>query len=192
MKKSFIYITLISLFLVSCDLLNTRDPEDPDKLGSSNIPATSPQVLLQNLKSSMEEKITENYLACLVDSSFLRKKFQFIPATGSITQYPVLNVWNLSSERQYFNNLKANLSQGANISLKFNNEVNTPLGDSAIYSFDYILQISSNNLTFAGQYSGSALLKIFLDSRNQWVIVDWQDIKKDNFLCWSDLKGRTY
>jgi len=35
-------------------------------------------------------------------------------------------------------------------------------------------------------------LKIFLDSRNQWVIVDWQDIKKENLLCWSDLKGRTY
>jgi hypothetical protein len=192
MIKNILYITFLSAFLISCDLLTTRDPEDPDKLGSSNIPATSPQVLLQNLKSSMEEKILENYLACLVDSSFLKKKFQFVPATGSVTQYPVLNIWDLSSERQYFNNLKSNLSQGANISLQFINAVNTPLGDSAIYSLDYTLQITSNNLTFAGQYSGSALLKIFLDSRNQWVIVDWQDIKKENLLCWSDLKGRTY
>ncbi|MDQ7816794.1 MAG: hypothetical protein RDU14_07170 [Melioribacteraceae bacterium] len=192
MIKNILYITFLSAILISCDLLTTRDPEDPDKLGSSNIPATSPQVLLQNLKSSMEEKILENYLACLVDSSFLKKKFQFVPATGSVTQYPVLNIWDLSSERQYFNNLKSNLSQGANISLQFINAVNTPLGDSAIYSLDYTLQITSNNLTFAGQYSGSALLKIFLDSRNQWVIVDWQDIKKENLLCWSDLKGRTY
>lgn len=192
MKKKIIYIVSLSLILVSCDLITTRNPEDPDKLGSTNVPATSPQVLIRNLKSSMEEKISENYIACLVDSSFLRKKFQFIPAAGSITQYPVLNIWNISSERQYFNNLKSNLSQGANISLQIMSEVHTPMGDSAIYSFDYTLQITSNNLTFAGQYSGSVHLKVFLDSRNQWVIVDWQDIKKENLLCWSDLKGRTY
>lgn len=188
MKKNILIILLL-LVITACDLLTTRTPEEPVKPGSGNIPATSPQILFQNFKLSFEDKIIENYLSCFVDSSFLKKKFLFIPATGSITQYPVLNSWRLNSERQYLNNLK---SQGANISLSFTNTVNTPLGDSAIYSLDYQINISSNNITFAGNYSGSAIFKIFLDSRNQWVIVDWQDIKKENLNCWSDLKGRTY
>lgn len=191
MKNIFSIIILI-LLLVSCDLLTTRDPEEPDKPGSNNIPATSPQILFQNLKNSIDEKIVENYLACFVDSSFLRKRFSFVPASGAVTQYPVLNSWNFPSERQYFTNLRANLSQGGSISATFSDAVNTPQGDSAIYSLNYSIQISSNNPNLAGNYSGSALFKIFLDSRNQWVIVDWQDIKKENLLSWSDLKGRTY
>jgi len=189
MLKELSKIFLLLFVITSCDLITTRVPEEPIKPGSGNLPATSPQILFQNFKSSLEDKIVENYLSCFVDSSFLKKKFQFIPATGSITQYPVLNSWRITSERQYLTNLK---SQGAGITLTFSNTINTPLGDSAIYSIDYSINISSNNLTFAGNYSGSAIFKIFLDSRNQWVIVDWQDIKKENLNCWSDLKGRTY
>jgi hypothetical protein len=173
-------------------LLTTRDPEEPEKLGANFIPATSPEILFQNLKSSVEEKIIENYLACLVDSSFLRKKFLFIPAVGSVTQYPVLNNWSYSSERQYFNNLKANLGSSSNVVLTFSNIKYTPFGDSANYTVDYSMQINSNNVTLKGNYVGGAIFKIYLDSRNQWVIVDWQDIKKENFQCWSDLKGRIY
>ncbi|HOI30259.1 MAG TPA: hypothetical protein PLZ15_10940 [Melioribacteraceae bacterium] len=190
--KNIFSILLFSLLVISCDLLTTRDPEEPDKPGSNNIPATSPQILFQNLKNSINEKIAENYLACFVDSSFLRKRFSFVPASGSVTQYPVLNSWNFTSERQYFTNLRANLSQGGSITASFSDAVNTPQGDSVIYTLNYSLQISSGNPNLAGNYSGSALFKIFLDSRNQWVIVDWQDIKKENLLSWSDLKGRTY
>ncbi|MEW6506909.1 MAG: hypothetical protein AB1432_04080 [Bacteroidota bacterium] len=189
MTSSTLKILPFVFIIVSCDLLTTRTPEEPHKPGSGNIPATTTQILFQNFKTSIEDKILENYLSCFVDSSFLKKKFLFIPATGSVAHHPVLNNWNINSERQYFNNLK---SQGAIISISFSNRVNTPLGDSAIYALDYSINISSNNLTFAGPYSGSALFKIFLDSRNQWVIVDWQDIKKENQNSWSDLKGRTY
>jgi len=191
MRIKYLILVLV-LFIVSCDLLTTRDPEEPEKLGSNFIPATSPEVLFQNFKSSVEEKIIENYLACLVDSSFLRKKFHFIPAIGSVTQYPVLNNWGYASEKQYFNNFKANLGSGSNVKLNFSNVINTPLGDSAIYIVDYTMQVSSNNITLNGNYIGTAICKIFLDSRNQWVIVEWQDIKRENLACWSDLKGRIY
>jgi hypothetical protein len=192
MLKLFTILSFCALILNSCDFLTTRTPEEPIKPGSNFIPSTSPQILFQNLKSSFEEKVLENYLSCLVDSSFLRKNYKFVPAIGSVTHYPILNSFNLGAERQYFSNIKSNLGSGSNITLNYTNIIHTPLGDSAIYSFEYSLQINSNNLTFAGVYSGSALFKIFLDSRNQWVIVEWQDIKKENNSCWSDLKGRTY
>ena len=191
--KKLLTITCISvLFISSCDLLTTRTPEEPKTTGSNFVTASTPEILFQNLKSSVEQKITENYLACFVDSLYLSKRFLYIPAAGTFNQYPILNSWNLQLERQHFDNLKTNLQQNSSISLTYENIESTPLGDSAIYIIDYDLVLNSSNSAISGSYKGTAQFKIFTDSRNQWVIVEWQDIKKENFLCWSDLKGRTY
>lgn len=193
MKKELFITFIFMILFTSCDLLTTRSPETPKTSGSNFITASTPEILFQNFKSSVEEKITENYIACFVDSSYLRKKFIFIPAAGTFNQYPILNSWNLQSEKQYFNNLKANLQQGSNLSLLYERTQSTPLGgDSAIYHIDYNLSVNSSNTEISGFYKGTAQFKIFTDSRNQWVIAEWQDIKNDDFLCWSDLKGRTY
>ncbi|MDH7605304.1 MAG: hypothetical protein QHH13_10415 [Melioribacter sp.] len=191
MIRRFFYITIIFSLLISCDIFTTRNPEEPNKPSSSFLAATSPEILFNNFKSSVEEKIIENYISCFVDTSFLKKKFSFIPASGSSAQYPVLNNWTIREERQYFINLISKLPQGKNINLLMENTQKYLFGDSAVYYFDYILTINSNNQLIGGTYKGSAQFKIFYDSREQWSIVEWQDIKKENFLCWSELKGRT-
>lgn len=198
MKKRLTYFItcqtcLILLLLVSsCDIFTTRNPEEPNKPSSNYLAATSPEILFQNFKSSLEEKIVENYISCFVDTSFLKKKFNFIPAVGSVAQYPIFNNWSINEEKQYFNNLKAILSQGKNIELIYENTLVNLLGnDSAVYYIDYNLSINSNNKLIGGVYKGTAQFKIFVDSRKQWVIVEWQDIKKENYLCWSDLKGKS-
>ncbi|MEJ5350278.1 MAG: hypothetical protein WHS65_01670 [Melioribacteraceae bacterium] len=191
MMKNFFHIIIISLLLVSCDIFSTRTPEEPNKPSSSYLTATSPEILFSNFKSSVEEKIIENYISCFVDTSFLKKKFIFIPASGSSAQYPVLNNWTIREEKQYFINLISKLPQGKNIILLIENTQTNLFGDSAVYYFDYALTINSNNQLIGGTFKGTAQFKIFSDSRGQWSIVEWQDIKKENFLCWSDLKGRT-
>ncbi|MBI1937739.1 MAG: hypothetical protein HYS25_06405 [Ignavibacteriales bacterium] len=192
MRKEYFILPLLIIVLNSCDLLSTREPEEPKSAGLNFITPTTPDLLFQNLKSSVEEKILENYLACFVDSTFLNKRYTFISSGSSTVLYPILSSWGISSERQYFNNLIVKIQSGSSISLKYSNVVNTPLGDSAVYSFDYTLTVNSSNTSIAGEYQGSSRFKIFLDSRNQWAIGEWQDSKKDNFACWSDLKGRTY
>lgn len=189
--KTPIFIILLAV-MISCDLFVTREPETPQNPSNNLIPATTPDILFSNLKSSIESKVLEYYLSCFIDQTYLQKEFSFIASGSAITQYPVLSFWNLNSERQYFNNLIANLREGSTIGLTYSNQTNNPQGDSAIYSLDYSLNITSSNITIAGNYQGSAQFKIFLDSRNQWVIVEWQDIKKENFSCWSDLKGKVY
>lgn len=188
LKNIFISVTVL-IFLTSCDLLNTRTPEEPKTSSSNFVPAYTAEILFQNFKSSIEEKITENYISCFVDSSYLDKKYIFIQS-GSDQR---LNDWGLESEQRYFTNLKAKLQQGSSISLTVNNIQSVPFGqDSAFYSFDYNLIVNSTDQELSNQYQGAAQFKIYKDSREQWVIVEWRDIKKDDFLTWSDLKGKTY
>lgn len=188
MKKIIFFLFFLSL--TSCDLLTTRNAEQPDTLANSNIPATSPDILFQNLKSSLEEKVLENYMQCFVDSSYSKKKFRFIPSSGSISQFPVLANWNLESERQYFKNQKTISKQGNSITFILTNQFNTQFGDSAVYQFDYKLNISVNDQTINGECQGTMQFKISLDSRNQWMIVEMDDFKKNSFQSWSELRGR--
>lgn len=192
MRTKIIISLLLVITFVSCDLFTTRDPESPENPSTNLIPATTPDILFSNLKSSIESKVLEYYLSCFVDQTYLSKDFVFIASGSALTQYPVLSFWNLNSERQYFNNLIANLSEGSSIAISYENQTNSPQGDSSIYSLDYTININSTNAALAGEYKGSAQFKIYLDSRNQWVIVEWLDIKKENYSCWSDLKGKVY
>lgn len=184
---------ILLLFLVSaCDLFTSRSPEQPDTPANNNVPATSPDILFQNLKSSIEQKVLDNYMVCFVDSSFLKKKFKFIAASGSMSQYPTLSNWTLESERQYFKWQKAISQSGSSIALTLSNPFNTQFGDSAVYQYDYDLSLQANDPSISGDYIGTAQFKIFLDPRNQWVIVQWEDLRKSSGQTWSDLKGRSY
>ncbi len=187
--KYLVYISIL-IILTSCDLITTRDAEEPIKPSSSFLTASEPEILLRNFESSIEEKITENYLACFVDKNFLDKEYKFVPAGQSVAVNPALLNWDLNSERLFMENLKANLSEGKNISLSLNNLNENRFSDSAIYIFDYTLLINTTNKALAGEYKGTSQLSVYKDSREQWVIVEWRDYKSDSSQCWSELKGR--
>lgn len=190
MKKTLIFSLLI--LVGGCDLFTTRAPQQPDTPANASIPATSPDILFQNFKSSIEQKVLDNYIVCFVDSAFLKKKFRFTAASGSGSQFPTLNTWTLESERQYFKWQKAIAQAGNSVTLTLSNPFNTQFGDSAVYQFDYDLSLKANDQTISGDYVGTSQFKIFLDSRNQWVIVQWEDLRKSSGQTWSDLKGRSY
>ena len=106
------------IILQGCDLLSTRDPELPEAGRSSFIPATTPDLLFNNLKNSFKEKIVENYLGSFVDPAFLNKPYHYIPSAGSGIQFDAFLDWNVLSERQYFNNVKAATSENSPIDLQ--------------------------------------------------------------------------
>jgi hypothetical protein len=190
MKKYYFIFILLTLAAYSCDLLNTRTPEDPESGASNFIPASDGETLLKNLQSSIQDGIVENYLACFVDTSYLKRNFIFKPASGSIIKYQNLNFWDINSEKNYFISLQSKLQQGSKLSFNYSIKETVPFSDSAEYVIDY--NISINSSVLPASYSGSSRFKIFEDNRKQWVIVEWQDFKKDDFESWSDLKGRTY
>ncbi len=189
--RKFIYI-LFLVILVSCDIFDSRDPEPPDTGRSNFIAATTREILFQNLVNSLQEKVLENYMACFVDSAFLNRTFKFVPSAGSSSQFSVLANWSLDSESQYFTNVRSNTLENSPIILNLSNEVSNIQSDSAFYQFDYILTVPLADESKDGIYRGSLQFAIQLDSRKQWVIIEWKDIKKEDMQSWSELKGFYY
>ena len=183
-------ILIILIFLSGCDLLTTRTPQPPDSGRSEQITAVTPEQLFENFKNSFKEKFLDNYIACFVDSIYLSKKFQFIPAASASNQYPVLNEWTLSSEKQYFNNLISQTKKDIPIVLTLTKTASNVFGDSAFYQFDYSLVVPFNNESSGTKFSGLCKFAIYLDKSNKWVIVRWEDVAKGNEPDWSQLKGR--
>lgn len=189
MKK---LIIILLIFLAGCDLFTNREPEKPDSARSNYLPATTPDILFSNLKNSLQEKVLENYMSSFVDPSFISIPFIFIPTSEAVVKFPELVDWNLSNERQYFNNLINNIKQNTPIILDLQNEIKNTYADSAIFQYDYILTLSPINKNIPTVYRGNVKFSVFLDSRNQWVIGKWEDIKIGQDPTWSDLKGALY
>ena len=188
MKKK--YLILILMFLSGCDLLSTRDPEEPNTPRSDYLPAISPDILFSNMQNAFEEKIIENYMASFVDPAFISIPFIFIPSAGATAVFPNLSDWNINAERQYFNNLITATIPNLPITLSLENEIKNTFGDSAVYQFDYEISIPVNDESIPKEYKGSLIFNIYLDVQNQWVISRWQDIKSSENPSWSELKGR--
>ncbi len=192
MKSYIQYIVLIFGLVVSCDLFQPRDSEDPIISRANYIAATTPDILFSNLISAFDEKFTDNYIRSFVDTTFLSKKFRFIPSAASVAQYNILTQWDLRAERQYFDKIRTIPAEGAGIRLTLLNENSNLQGDSAIFSYDYNIILPTSDESIPSLYQGSSQFKIYLDSRNQWVIGEWEDTKLENTPSWSDLKGRFY
>jgi hypothetical protein len=189
-RKRLTYFILLSLLITSCDLLSTRDPETPDAGRSSFIPATTPDLLFTNLTNSFKEKVVENYVGCFVDPSFLNNNYLYIPSAGSGIQFDVFLDWNVYSERQYFNNVQAATTENSPIVLQLLNEISNIAGDSAIYQYEYVLSVPFQEESEL--YKGNCKFHIRNDSRSQWVITRWEDIKDQEYPSWSELKGQYY
>lgn len=191
MKFVFIYI-LSALVFTGCDLLQTRDAETPNQPRSNYEQAVTPQQLLSNLVNSLKDKDVQNYINCLVDSSFSDKKFYFSPSSGAQAQYPFLmSDWNIKDEDQYFKNLITKVSDQTPITLALTNEQYSPQGDSLIYSATYSINVP-NNESEPENYQGDLRFNMVRDSRSVWVIYYWQDTKSTSLPSWSELKGKFY
>lgn len=183
---------ILSLMIIGCDIFTTREPENPIQSRTTWIPPTTVDILVENLKSSLSEKSSENYLKCFVDSTLTGKSFSFIPATESYATYSSLfSNWNLQNERIYFENLKSKIKEGGTITLSiFNEDRGTIQGDSVNYSADYLLVAEHSVESIPKEFQGHLQFTLLRNLKGEWSILSWKDSKKTDFLTWSDLKGR--
>ena len=188
-------LVLISFALVlnGCDIFNTRSAEPPNQPRSSYQQPVTPDILISNLVSSLEDKNVENYLACLSDSSFTHRVFVFSPSSAALSQFPSLSDnWGRKNEEQYFNNMISKVSDNVQITLSLSNVSISPLGDSLIYSASYSLSVPNNDANIPNNYQGDLKFSMIRDSRATWSIYNWQDTKSSDLPSWSELKGRFY
>ena len=185
-RPAKILILLFVMFAVnSCSIFETREPEVPSNSANTFAPATTPDILFENLKAAFKEGVVENYLACLVDNATLNKEFVFQASSTALNKYSALTNWSLNLERLYFTNI-VSLAENKQMILLLENGSGIVQGDSALFSFDYTISVPFET----NQFEGSAEFTIFLDNRNQWFITRWRDIEKSNKQSWSELKGK--
>jgi len=191
------YLHKIILFLVlitsacSCNLITTRDAEDPELGRSSYVIATTPDQLFINMRNSFAEKIEKDYMSSFVDSSFLSLPYQFSPSAESTLKFNVLTEWDLEAEETYFRNL-INAVGEENIILNLQLLSNSVEGNSESRNYDYRINLPPIDESTSSVYEGNAFFKVNLDNNNQWVITEWIDTKTGDNPTWSELKGRFY
>ncbi len=169
LSKIILYFILIFAH-VACNLLETRDAEDPDTNRSSYIIATTPDQLFINLKNSFTEKIVKDYTSSFVDSSFLSLQFIFTPSSEAIFKYNVLTEWDLEAEEIYFRNLTNAVEENKNIQLNLELLSNSVEGNSESRNYNYTISLPEIDESTSLTYEGNVFFKVNLDANNQWVI----------------------
>lgn len=187
-----IFGLIIYSLLISCDLVTTRDAEDPDQRRSSYVIATTPDQLFTNLRNSFLEKVKKDYESSFVDSSFLRLPYIFTPSSEAIFKYSILTEWELANEGTYFQNLVNAIGENEKIIVTFQLLSSSSSGDSEDRNYNYIISIPEIDASISTIYEGNAFFKIDRDDNNQWVITEWTDARTGDNPSWSELKGRFY
>lgn len=178
-------VLILLIFIAGCDLVTTRDPEPPQLPRANYTPATTPEILIQNLINAFHDKIPENYISC-----FSEKKFQFSPSAGSAAQFQFLQSWTYQDERQNFNNIIHAVPGSAQIVLNLVNQQKNLYGDSVAFAAVYSLSVPFSDEQKPRYYQGNLHFTFIKDQNNQWVISNWLDIKDEKYPSWSELKGR--
>lgn len=194
MKTYTIIISLLFIILISgCDFLVTRKPEPPDQGRANFLPPTEPRIVIENLKNSFADKNTQNYIACLVDTIFVSKKFKFSPSSEAASSFIFLTQdWNIFDERKYFNSVVSKVPKDFPITLNLSDENFSGLsGDTLLYTANYFINVPHNS-SEPKSYAGNLQFNMVRDSRSNWSIYFWKDTRSGSLPSWSELKGYFY
>ncbi len=187
---SVLFISAL-FFLSGCGVFETRTPQSPGQSRTDFVPPTSPDIVINNLKSSINDQNVDNYIACLSDTSFGGARFDYVPPVDVFGQYRSIFVdWNLNSERSYFNNLKVQSSSSESATLSLSAETMTFQGDSAIYNANYVLFWPHKVAGIPQEAQGNLQFFLGVDRNRNWSIYRWIDSRIGNNFTWSELKAR--
>lgn len=187
--KKLFFVLLMGAFVSSCAIFETREAELPDD-GSRGIfmQPDRPEVVLDNLISSVENMNTVNYLRCLKQS-----EYRFTPSGRSQINNPdVWASWSYTEEQVYFNNLRAATEGTTGHRLQLAN-ISSELSSSNTRQVvaDYSLTVLHNrsNVGVPTLIQGRFVLELESGNDGLWSITSWTDLDVDNSFSWSDLRA---
>ncbi len=165
--------------LNSCDMFSTRNPESPDVLSSDYPPATSTDVLIDNLINSLNNLNYDAYLNCFADKSKESiADFEFIPAGDAVANFPGLFMnWTISNETRNIKAFFAAVDETQNPVLSFSDakyEIRT--ADSSVFSAGYYLRVKLKDKQAEDIYSGTLYFTFIAETNGIWKILRWTDI----------------
>lgn len=187
MNASLKIVMITSLTLLqSCDLFESREPKSPSETKSNYRVPVEPSDVIDNIKNAFIDKNANNYKKNFSSGlPSVDRNFYFLPSINVIPFFPP--DWNIDSEFQYFNNLVISVPESNPITISFANEEYDVQGDSAIYSSTYSISVPVLN-SVPIIYEGNTKFIMITDNYSTWVIYYWEDIAKQGFKSWSELK----
>jgi hypothetical protein len=175
------------LMVNGCGLFETRDPEPPETVRATYILPTSADIVIENLKSSIAQKNSENY-----NKSISAADFQFIPDSKSQQVYKLIfSGWDQVAEKKYLDNLILVTNTTSNSVLFLDNRQLTQItSDSAVYQATYIIVFQHNQANIPKSARGNITLNIATDNDDLFYIRKWEDFRQnDTDFTWSELKA---
>ncbi|PIE52892.1 hypothetical protein CSA37_04420 [Candidatus Fermentibacteria bacterium] len=160
-----------SLLIISCSLFDPRDPQDPSGGGAVWQTPTSPDLVVENMQSSLNGKSVQ-YLACLDD------KFFFFADTNDVDDYPTLNFtdWDKSIENLTVSQLFSIVPEDSTIIAEFLPVPGSPdpvaPEDSATLYRNYSISIPGAEYNPA---FGIAEFRMIEDDNGLWWVSEWHD-----------------
>lgn len=170
---------------------STREAEPPKTPQSSWTPAHSPYQVLSNMQKAILERNVENYLRCLVDTSYSDKTFSFDPDPEVAANYPGIFVaWNKEKEMTVIQQVFSLVPTDSTSFLKFKEEIREIVAsDSAVFARGYRLELHHMQSTLPMVYEGQVELWLVPDQRGEWATYRWIDNSVTGFPSWSLLKA---
>lgn len=181
----------MGLILISqaCDIFESREPESPKEPKSSYTVPVVPSDVIENLKNAFKDKNANDYKKNFSSGPpIFSRYFYFVPSNNVANNFPP--DWNVEQEFQYFNSLVISLPAEIPIQLTFLDEEYDLQADSAIYSAIYSISVSVEN-SVPVIYEGN-LKFLMAQESTVWAIYYWEDIAKQGFKSWSELKFEFY
>lgn len=195
MRSSVLYIALCGLLLLSCNLFDTREPENPVADNQTLPTPFTADILFANFRASVGQMNIAEYEKLFSDTTVHPQRFSFIPHQAAAARYAsVFTSWNRTMETEYFRKVASSVGTASSIQFQVTSipQIVTFQSDSAIYTFDYLLFIPHTRTDVAlQQFAGRAEIAMAPD-RNPpvWRIYRWTDFETRKDSSWSELKGQ--
>lgn len=160
----------------------TREPEPPTESTSTFEPPVTPEAVLHNLQSAIEENNLDNYLRCFVDTTF--RPYLYVPSQDV---QPNFGIWTLEDERRYFRTMGATIDAAP---LMTSSIQNTTFFSDSTYNVNYTLFFPHKEPSAPRLVRGNMQLHLAIDPQGRWAIDQWRDNKLPSVpdSTWSYLK----
>ncbi len=188
--SSKILFVFMLITMISCDLFQVRDPENPNEPKSGYKVPVEPKDVIQNMIYAFRDRNANDYRKNFAEGPpLVNREFFFVPSGNVRLSFP--SEWFIDEEFQYFNNLVTRTPQDIPITLSFSDEVYDIRSDSSIYSSKYFLSVPVLNAE-PKVFRGSLKFSMTTDINAAWKIYYWEDIAEQDLKSWSELKVEFY
>lgn len=170
--------------LSGCGIFGTRDPEPPITGGGTYLQPDTPEQVVENVQSAVEELNTLNYRRSFSDD------FEFTPTSTAEANNPIFGGWSTTNEEQYFSAVASAAQFSVGHELTLDNPSAVPVSErTSVVDTGYSLTINHNRPDIPTSFAGQLRWEIEQGADGLWRLARWTDRELGTEPTWSDLKA---